>query len=170
MKRRNRGNHGSCSRRRGSAQALRSPAFHKEPCSVLRLRAEADARMFSTSVLVVYDDAHPERVECRLLDFAKTYFDIKKRAAECHESVEDCEDGVIPALSNLKWMIRSCFYRLSGSRSKRSATTRSNSSGSSNIAKSYAHFRTQGYARPHMQGSPMFLSSASDRFNCQLAF
>ncbi|OHS94384.1 Inositol polyphosphate kinase family protein [Tritrichomonas foetus] len=69
--------------------------------SLLNLRVEADARMFSTSILFVYDDAHPERAECRMLDFAKTYFDIKKKAAQYHERLEDCEDGVIPAITNM---------------------------------------------------------------------
>ena len=69
--------------------------------SLLKLRVEADARMFSTSILFVYDDAHPEKVECRMLDFAKTYFDIKKKAQQYHERLEDCEDGVIPAITNM---------------------------------------------------------------------
>lgn len=69
--------------------------------ALIRLRVEADVRMFSSSVLMVYDDADPRKVECRLLDFAKTYFDIKKRAEQFHEKLEDCEDGVVPALTNL---------------------------------------------------------------------
>ena len=79
--------------------------------ALVRLRAETDARMFSTSVLVVYDDAHRERIECRILDFAKTYFDIKRRAAMCHETVEDCEDGVVPALGNLIDMLGGIAHR-----------------------------------------------------------
>lgn len=69
--------------------------------ALIRLRIEADVRMFSSSVLMVYDDADPSKVECRLLDFAKTYFDIKKKAEQFHEKLEDCEDGVVPALTNL---------------------------------------------------------------------
>ena len=75
--------------------------LHEMKRALVRLRAEADARLFSTSVLIVYDDAHRDRVECRLLDFAKTYFDIARRARQCHETVEDCEDGVVSALVNL---------------------------------------------------------------------
>lgn len=82
--------------------------------ALARLRAETDARMFSTSVLVVYDDAHREKIECRILDFAKTYFDIKRRAAMCHERLEDCEDGVIPALTNLIDMLSGIARREKG--------------------------------------------------------
>ena len=69
--------------------------------ALVRLRADTDARMFSSSVFIVYDDAHPERIDCRLLDFAKTYFHVKEKAAQYHEKLEDCEDGVLPAVSNL---------------------------------------------------------------------
>lgn len=69
--------------------------------ALMRLRIEADVRMFSSSVLLVYDEEDPSKHECRLLDFAKTYFNIQQKAALYNENIEDCEDGVIPALTNL---------------------------------------------------------------------
>ena len=88
--------------------------LHEMKRALVRLRAEADARLFSTSVLIVYDDAHRDRVECRLLDFAKTYFDIARRAQQCHETVEDCEDGVVSALANLIDMLTGIARRTRG--------------------------------------------------------
>lgn len=74
--------------------------------ALMRLRSERNARFFSSSVLLVYDEANPEFKECRILDFAKCYFDINEAAAKFNESVEDCEDDIIPGLTNLIHMLK----------------------------------------------------------------
>jgi 1D-myo-inositol-tetrakisphosphate 5-kinase/inositol-polyphosphate multikinase len=70
--------------------------------ALVRLRNERNARLFSSSVLFVYDEADPEKRECRILDFAKVYMDVDAVAERYNESLEDYEDDVIPAVSNLK--------------------------------------------------------------------
>ena len=69
--------------------------------ALMKLRNEANTRMFSSSVLLTYDENDPTKKECRILDFAKTYWNINEIAENFHESVNDCEDDVIPAISNL---------------------------------------------------------------------
>lgn len=66
-----------------------------------KLRNEGGIRMFSSSALCVYDEADPTKYDCRILDFEKTYFNIENTAARFHESVEDCEDCVVPGVSQL---------------------------------------------------------------------
>jgi hypothetical protein len=74
--------------------------------SLNRLRNECNARLYSSSVLFVYDEANPSKMECRILDFAKTYIDAKSLAASFNERPEECEDDVIPAITNLVRMLR----------------------------------------------------------------
>lgn len=69
--------------------------------ALMKLRSEANARMFSSSVLLTYDENDPSKKECRILDFAKTYWNIDEMAENFHENLNDCEDDVIPAISNL---------------------------------------------------------------------
>ncbi|KAH0786772.1 Inositol polyphosphate kinase family protein [Histomonas meleagridis] len=66
-----------------------------------KLRREANARMYSSSVLLVYDEDDDTKKECRLLDFAKTYLNINKLAGEFNENVSDCEDDILPGIQNL---------------------------------------------------------------------
>ncbi|EAY06401.1 hypothetical protein TVAG_403580 [Trichomonas vaginalis G3] len=65
------------------------------------LRQEADVRIYSSSALFVYDAEDPSKFDCRLLDFEKTYFNVEVSAKRFNESIEDCEDSVIPALEEL---------------------------------------------------------------------
>jgi hypothetical protein len=65
------------------------------------LRREADTRLYSSSVVVAYDNLDPEKIECRLLDFAKAYFNVTELAEQNNEKIEDCEDGVLGGLENL---------------------------------------------------------------------
>jgi hypothetical protein len=71
-----------------------------------RLRNECNARMYSSSVLLVYDNDNVEKMECRILDFAKTYLDITQVATTFQERLEDCEDDVVPAITNLVRVLR----------------------------------------------------------------
>ena len=68
---------------------------------IAKLRTESNIRLYSTSILFAYDNDNPKVFDCRLLDFAKSYFEIDKLAPEFKESVEECEDGVIPGLRNI---------------------------------------------------------------------
>ena len=74
--------------------------------AVVRLRNECNARMYASSVLLVYDEDDPKKMECRILDFAKTYLNVEKMAEKFHEDVDDCEDGVVPALTNFLRLLR----------------------------------------------------------------
>lgn len=74
--------------------------------AIYRLRNECKARMYSSSVLLLYDEADPSKMECRILDFAKTYLDIESVAAKYHEQLDDCEDDVVPAITNLLRMLQ----------------------------------------------------------------
>ena len=65
------------------------------------LKEKTDVRFFSTSVLFAFDEDDPTKMDCRLLDFAKTYFNIKKTAAKYNEDINDCEDLILPALEHL---------------------------------------------------------------------
>ena len=75
--------------------------------AALIMRDKYDARLFSSSVLFAYDETDPSKIECRLLDFAKCYLGIKKSALEYNETVDDCEDALIPALENLISLLKS---------------------------------------------------------------
>lgn len=68
---------------------------------------ELGIRFYSSSVLVVYDEMNPEKVDCRMLDFEKSYLDVKSEAEKYGESLEECEDGVVAAISNLKSLLKS---------------------------------------------------------------
>lgn len=74
--------------------------------AICRLRNEYKARMYSSSVLLLYDEADPSKMECRILDFAKTYLDIDQLAEKYHEKLDECEDDVVPAITNLLRMLR----------------------------------------------------------------
>ena len=74
--------------------------------AVCKLRSEHNARMYSSSVLLVYDEDDPDKKECRILDFAKTYLHVDEVAEQFHEKMEDCEDGVVPAITNLLRLLR----------------------------------------------------------------
>lgn len=60
--------------------------------------AEADVRMFGSSVLICCADARPETIGCRVMDFGQTYSHVRKRAAQFGGRVEDSEDDVIAAV------------------------------------------------------------------------
>lgn len=65
------------------------------------LRQEADVRIYSSSAFFVYDLEDKTKFDCRLLDFEKTYFNVEVSAKRYNETIEDCEDAVIPALEEL---------------------------------------------------------------------
>ena len=69
--------------------------------SIESLRKNKGIRMFSSSVLFAYDEEDRTKFDCRLLDFAKTYFDIDDQAPKHNESVEDCEDELLPSITNV---------------------------------------------------------------------
>jgi len=66
-----------------------------------RLRVDAGVRMFSSSALFVYDENDKSKVDCRILDFEKTYFNIESTAARHNESIEECEDDVVNGIDHL---------------------------------------------------------------------
>ena len=66
------------------------------------LRDVHHVRFYSSSVLIVYDEKNPERLELRMLDFEKSYIGVDEVAKQFHESLENCEDGVIEAVENIK--------------------------------------------------------------------
>ena len=74
--------------------------------SILVLRSEYGVRMFSSSVLFAYDEDDVTKCDCRILDFAKTYFDIDSLAKDYNENIDDCEDMVVPALNNIIDMLQ----------------------------------------------------------------
>ena len=69
--------------------------------SLIILRNQFGMRLYSSSILIVYDDSNPERFDLRVLDFEKSYHNVEKVAEKYHESLEDCEDGIIDAVSHL---------------------------------------------------------------------
>ena len=69
--------------------------------SIEVLRKDHGVRMFSSSILFAYDEEDRTKFDCRLLDFAKTYFDIDEQAPKHNETVEDCEDQLLPAITNV---------------------------------------------------------------------
>lgn len=70
-----------------------------------RLRDVHHVRFYSSSVLIVYDETNPEKMELRMLDFEKSYVGVDKVAEKFHEPIENCEDGVIEAVENIKAML-----------------------------------------------------------------
>ena len=72
---------------------------------MIKLRTEFGIRMFSSSVLFIYDEEDPTKFDCRILDFAKTYLDIEEIAPQHNEKVEDCEDMIVPALTHIIEML-----------------------------------------------------------------
>jgi hypothetical protein len=69
------------------------------------LRKALDTRFYSSSVVVVYDNADPEKCDLRMLDFEKSQMDVGKVALEMGEPIEQCEDHVIEAVENLTAML-----------------------------------------------------------------
>ncbi|KAH0785088.1 inositol hexakisphosphate kinase 3 [Histomonas meleagridis] len=67
---------------------------------------ERNIRFYSSSVLIVYDEKNPEKVDCRLLDFEKSYLDFTKAADEFGESYESCDDEIVSAVANLKDILK----------------------------------------------------------------
>lgn len=65
------------------------------------IRRDQGLRMYSSSVLVVYDELNPEKFDCRLLDFEKTYFNVGFEACPMSESLEDLEDHVVFSIKSL---------------------------------------------------------------------
>ena len=66
-----------------------------------KLHDNMGLRIYSGSVVVVYDAAHPEKYDLRFLDFAKGFIHIEDIAAETGEPLEQCEDYVCTGLRNL---------------------------------------------------------------------
>lgn len=58
-------------------------------------------RIYSGSVVVVYDAAHPEKFDLRFLDFAKGFYHIEEIARKFGEPLDACEDYVVEGLRNL---------------------------------------------------------------------
>lgn len=81
--------------------------LNKLKTSMAKMREQFGARMYSSSIVFAYDEDDPSKFDCRLLDFAKTYLDIDKAAKESNESVDECEDSVLPALNSITSMIES---------------------------------------------------------------
>jgi hypothetical protein len=73
--------------------------------AVCDLRAAFDTRFYSSSVVVVYDSANPERYDLRMLDFEKSYMYTTKVAQEFNEPIEKCEDHVAEAIENIRAML-----------------------------------------------------------------
>ncbi|OHS95593.1 Inositol polyphosphate kinase family protein [Tritrichomonas foetus] len=69
--------------------------------ALIKLRNNFGVRLYSSSILIVYDEANPEKLDLRVLDFEKSYLDVEKVAEQFNESLEECEDGIIDAVTNL---------------------------------------------------------------------
>lgn len=68
-----------------------------------KLHDEIGLRIYSGSIVVVYDAAHPEKCDLRFLDFAKAFVNIEDIAKEFGEPLEQCEDYVCTGLRNLSF-------------------------------------------------------------------
>lgn len=75
--------------------------------ALMTLRSTFGMRLYSSSILVVYDDKNPEKLDLRILDFEKSYFNIEKVAAQYDEPLSQCEDGIIEALDNFERILQS---------------------------------------------------------------
>ena len=62
--------------------------------AMIKLHDHLDVRLYSSSILFVYDELNHQKVDCRLLDFEKAYIGYKTEADKYHESYEDCEDNL----------------------------------------------------------------------------
>ncbi|KAK8891971.1 hypothetical protein M9Y10_029193 [Tritrichomonas musculus] len=75
--------------------------------SLMILRDTFGMRLYSSSILVVYDDKNPDKLDLRILDFEKSYFNIEKVAAQYDEPLSQCEDRIIEALENFQNLLQS---------------------------------------------------------------
>jgi hypothetical protein len=69
------------------------------------LRNAFDTRFYSSSVVIVYDNANPSKCDLRMLDFEKSYVHAAKIAQKFGEPIENCEDHVIEGIENLKTLL-----------------------------------------------------------------
>ena len=92
--------------------------------SIDSLRKNQGIRMFSSSVLFAYDEEDRSKFDCRLLDFAKTYFDIDDQAPKHNESVEDCEDQLLPSIANVITLLERVPHDSSSTKLENTQTTK----------------------------------------------
>lgn len=75
--------------------------IHKLKDALIVFRDLFDIRFYGSSLFFVYDDQNPNKFDVRLIDFEKSFFDIKKKSKAFNETLENCEDGIIEAIDNL---------------------------------------------------------------------
>lgn len=83
--------------------------------SLIKLRNIYGLRLYSSSILIVYDDENPDLFDLRILDFEKSYLDIEKVAEQYNETLESAEDGVIDAVDNLQKLLETVKSEIEGS-------------------------------------------------------
>lgn len=89
---------------------LKSPILEKIrklKDALIIFRDQFDLRFYGSSLFFVYDDQNPNRFDVRLIDFEKSFFDIKKKSKAFNETLENCEDGIIEAIDNLCTIFKS---------------------------------------------------------------
>lgn len=82
-------------------KSLMLEKIQKMKDSLIIFREQFDIRFYGSSLFFVYDDQNPNKFDVRLIDFEKSFFDIKKKSKAFNETLENCEDGIIEAIENL---------------------------------------------------------------------
>ena len=65
---------------------------------LIKIKELFDIRFYSSSILFFYDKKNPLKFDCRLIDFGKTYFNVKN---QFNETIEELEDNIINGIKNL---------------------------------------------------------------------
>lgn len=69
--------------------------------SLIELREHYGIRFYCSSLLIVYDDKHPDSFDVRILDFEKCYVGVEMECHKYKEPIENTEDEVVDALANI---------------------------------------------------------------------
>lgn len=80
--------------------------------SLQKIHDTYGVRFYSSSILIAYDEANSQKRDLRMIDFEKAYTGIQETALKYNETIEDCEDGVITAVSNLRIKFLGLLSRL----------------------------------------------------------
>ena len=62
-------------------------------------------RFYSSSIVFMYDENDTSKFDLRLLDFEKAYVHIEREARECNVPLEECDDGLADAITNIVYIL-----------------------------------------------------------------
>ncbi|OHS94508.1 Inositol polyphosphate kinase family protein [Tritrichomonas foetus] len=68
---------------------------------LIQAENQFQVRFYSSSIVFMYDEDDESKYDVRLLDFEKAYVHIDKEARECNVPLEECDDGLEEAITNI---------------------------------------------------------------------